>query len=301
MHYLNQFNYHGFANGTTRLKLTQAAMKQIPVLLPPLSTQRRIVDTLEDHLSRLDAGLEDIDRSRQRATLMVTASAARQVDSAAGLSVASTVGERSRLVEYGSSSKTITKDGPKAVPVLRMGNIKDGTLDWSSLKYLPNDHPDLARLLLEPGDLLFNRTNSAELVGKCAVFESPRAASFASYLIRVKFDDTVLPRWASLTINSLQGRQYIASVVSQQVGQANVNGTKLKAFPLLVPSLEQQYLRVDEHQYVVDAAKRLHMESTRAGVRIGTLRRAVLATAFSGRLTGHRTDAEAIEEQAALA
>lgn len=99
-------------------------------------------------------------------------------------------------------------------------------------------------------------------------------------------------------MNSIQGRQYIASVVSQQVGQANVNGTKLKAFPLLVPSLEDQRKRVDQHQLVVDAANRLRKDARSARDRLATLRRAILAAAFSGRLTGRSSDDGVIEELA---
>ena len=71
-------------------------------------------------------------------------------------------------VRYGSSSKT--NDNEKGVPVLRMGNIVDGQLDYTNLKYLPKNHDEFPDLLLKDGDLLFNRTNSAELVGKTAVF-----------------------------------------------------------------------------------------------------------------------------------
>lgn len=56
-YYLNYADYRGFVNGTTRLKLTQSAMRRLPIPLPPLDEQRRIVDLLEDHLSRLDAAV----------------------------------------------------------------------------------------------------------------------------------------------------------------------------------------------------------------------------------------------------
>lgn len=60
LHYLNAFDYQGYANGTTRLKLTQGAMNSIPIHLPPLHEQRRIVETLDDHLSRLDTTRKSI-------------------------------------------------------------------------------------------------------------------------------------------------------------------------------------------------------------------------------------------------
>jgi type I restriction enzyme, S subunit len=127
------------------------------------------------------------------------------------------------LVQYGTSAKA-TED-QQGVAVLRMGNIQDGKLDLSSLKFLPEDHDEFPDLLLDIGDVLFNRTNSAELVGKSAVYlGQPEKASFASYLIRVRCSG-LLPELLSGYINSAYGREWVASVVSQQVGQANVNGT----------------------------------------------------------------------------
>jgi type I restriction enzyme S subunit len=70
LHFLNQFNYIGYANGTTRLKLTQGAMNSIPVHLPPLPEQQKIVEILEDHLSRLDASVAIADAmEKQSASL----------------------------------------------------------------------------------------------------------------------------------------------------------------------------------------------------------------------------------------
>src|SRR5690606_6999959 len=104
------------------------------------------------------------------------------------------------------------------VPVLRMGNIVDGRVVADDLKYLPADHSEIPRLLLEAGDILFNRTNSAELVGKTAVYTGhPNPCSFASYLIRVRTLPGTNPHYVSAFINSPHGRDWVASVVSQQV------------------------------------------------------------------------------------
>jgi len=284
--------------GSTFPAITGKQLCSHKLNIAPIAEQRRIVDILEDHLSRLDTAMDGMSTVERRACAMVTASAVHQV-SAAGLnSPVATVGQLALLVEYGSGAKTEVRDGSGFVPVLRMGNIKEGAIDWSALKFLPTDHPDFPKLLLQTGDLLFNRTNSAEHVGKSAVFDAPFNASFASYLIRVRFDETVLPQWANIVINSPQGRNYVSTVVSQQVGQANVNGTKLKAFPLVVPLVQEQLRRVTEHQRVVEAGRTLRIEITRVQGRAGALRRALLAAAFSGKLTGRHTDEELIEELA---
>jgi len=211
------------------------------------------------------------------------------------------VAQAAELVEYGTSSKTHEGQRPGDVPVLRMGNVKDGRLVWGSLKYLASDNPGIQKIMLRPGDLLFNRTNSAEHVGKSAVFEGERElATFASYLIRVRFRPEVDPRWANMVINSPYGRAYVTSVTSQQVGQANVNGTKLKAFPLPIPSLGEQIARIRRHAEVVDRADRLLFEVQTAAQRLLSLRRSLLDAAFSGRLTGRSSDLEMVEEMAGV-
>ena len=140
---------------------------------------------------------------------------------------------------YGSSSKT--NEDASGVPVLRMGNIKDGELDFSILKYLPINHVEFPALYLQDGDLLFNRTNSPELVGKTAIYRlQVDPCSFASYLIGVRFSDGYLPELASAYINSAYGRQWVKSVVVQQVGQANVNGSKLSALAIPMPPFKEQ-------------------------------------------------------------
>ena len=146
-----------------------------------------------------------------------------------------TVEDVSDAIDYGTSAKT--HEGPEGVPVLRMGNIAGGQLQLDDLKFLPATHDEFPKLLLHSGDVLFNRTNSPELVGKTAVYSGhPTPCSFASYLLRIKLVGYE-PKLLSSYINSSHGRAWVASAVSQQVGQANVNSTKLKAFRIPVPPL----------------------------------------------------------------
>ena len=174
-----------------------------------------------------------------------------------------------------------------------MGNLQDGDLDFENLKYLPQDYPSLDDFVLEPGDVLFNRTNSAELVGKTAVYKSfhPKAV-FASYLIRVKVFDGYLANFLSFYINSVFGRQYIASVVSQQVGQANVNGTKLKNMSIPFPPLAEQHRIVDEVERRLSVVAEVEAAVNANLARAERLRQAILKRAFEGRLVPQDPDDE---------
>lgn len=184
--------------------------------------------------------------------------------------------------QYGSSAKA-SRDAV-GVPVLRMGNIVDGELNFTDLRYLSHDHAEFPALLLQSGDLLFNRTNSAELVGKTAVYDgrvSP--CSFASYLIRLK-PIGVLPEFLSGFINSQYGRTWIARVVSQQVGQANVNGTKLKALAVPVPPADEQreiVARLNDAARIIGILRDRQKDAIEG---LSTLNRSILAKAFRGEL-----------------
>lgn len=199
--------------------------------------------------------------------------------------VVASLDQLARRVQYGTSAKASVEDSPTSLPVIRMGNIQNGSLKIDHLKYLPADHHDLADRVLGHGDLLFNRTNSAELVGKSAVYqEESRQATFASYLIRCQFMSGVVPEWVNLVINSATGRRYVRSVASQQVGQANVSGTKLRQMPIpLPPTAEQQRIvqRIAEMSHFIE---RITTQVTAALRRSQALRGAILAHAFTGRL-----------------
>jgi type I restriction enzyme S subunit len=196
-----------------------------------------------------------------------------------------TVEQLSALLQYGTSAKT--GEDAEGVPVVRMGNIVDGqlSLEVDALKYLPRNHEEFPNLFLEIGDMLFNRTNSAELVGKSAVYLGlPSPCSFASYLIRVRFVGGIQPGYVAALINSPAGRAWVASVKNQQVGQANVNGSKLAVCPVPLPPAAEQERIAAELDRVGSNIDTLSAGVARDHARVARLRQAILKWAFEGRL-----------------
>jgi type I restriction enzyme S subunit len=195
-----------------------------------------------------------------------------------------TVEEITEMMQYGTSEKA--GNDSSGIPVIRMGNIQEGKLVLEDLKFFPKGWMQLEDFVLRDGDLLFNRTNSAELVGKTAVYkESHPESVFASYLIRVRVNRSAYnPYMLSYFINSSYGRAYIASVVSQQVGQANVNSRKLSLMPIPLPPLAEQHKIVEEIERrfsIADEVEKVVEQSLQQAER---LRQSILKSAFEGKL-----------------
>jgi type I restriction enzyme S subunit len=143
------------------------------------------------------------------------------------------------LVQYGTSEKT--NSSGEGVCVIRMNNIVDGDLDLSNLKYLKVSKDIEVSLKLLNGDILINRTNSKELVGKCAVFDKNETYIFASYLIRLRVDaEKADPHFVAFTINGPIGRQQINALSRQIIGQANINSQEIRSLKLPLPDLKVQ-------------------------------------------------------------
>ncbi|MFO7970539.1 MAG: restriction endonuclease subunit S [Desulfobacterales bacterium] len=123
------------------------------------------------------------------------------------------------------------------------------------------------------------------MVGKTAVYKGkPSPCSFASYLIRARFINGVDPNFICYFINSNYGRQWIRSVVSQQVGQANVNGTKLQALSVPLPPHNEQGIIVSEVENKFSIIDGIEKEVDRNLIRSDRLRQSVLKKAFSCKL-----------------
>jgi type I restriction enzyme S subunit len=166
------------------------------------------------------------------------------------------IGACSLLTEYGTSVKSDVHDG--GVPVLAMGDIQDGQVLLREQKKVPFEIEDLPQLFLKRFDLLYNRTNSAELVGKTGIFlGDDDSYTFASYLIRIRFlNHLTSPVYANLAMNAPYFRAtQIVPELQQQCGQANVNGTKLRNMLIPLPPLAEQHrivAKVNELMHVCD-------------------------------------------------
>lgn len=219
-------------------------LKEIPLPLPHIEEQRRIAAILD----KADA----IRRKRQQAlTLADNFLRATFLDMFGDPTTnpkgweKATIRELVSEVKYGTSAKADAVVG--AFPILRMGNITyNGGWALEALKYVDLADNEIKKYTVKRGDLLFNRTNSKELVGKTAVFEEDETYAFAGYLVRARTNERADPYYISGYLNSKHGKTTLRAMCKSIVGMANINAQELQDISILIPpiSLQMRYREI---------------------------------------------------------
>ena len=219
--------------GATFLQVSKRDISELEFRLPPLDEQRRIAAILgqvDSALVRVDQSLAGLLQLKQE---LFTASFLEDQRESI------TVGEYLESTQYGISDKANENFG---IPILRMGNVSyNGEIDLSDLKYVELDIKDREKYSLKAGDLLFNRTNSKDLVGKTAVVPAlEEEYTYAGYLIRCRVNDKAVPEYISGFLNSVLGKKILRNTAKAIVGMANINANELKRLPIPKASLDEQ-------------------------------------------------------------
>ena len=185
--------------------------------------------------------------------------------------------------KYGTSNKSSLQG---EVPVLRMGNIQDGEIVFDKLVF-SNNQTDNDKYNLIAGDLLFNRTNSAELVGKTGIYRGQQKAIYAGYLILLRPIGTN-SEYLNYVLGSSYARSYCKEVKTIGVQQCNINAEKISTFVIPLPPLAEQKRivakieellpKVEEYGKAQEALNKLNEELPEK------LKKSVLQEAIEGRL-----------------
>jgi type I restriction enzyme S subunit len=148
-------------------------------------------------------------------------------------------------VRYGTSIKA-NREG-RGLPVLRMNNLTEfGHLDLTDLKYCEIRPEDIPKYTVRRGDLLFNRTNSHELVGKSAVWDREETYAFAGYLIRLRFDETrLVPEYVCGYLNAAVGKRLLLGRAKASINMSNISAADFMRLPIPAPPLPLQQKYAD--------------------------------------------------------
>jgi len=285
-HYLNQFNYHDFVSGTTRLKLNQTSMKKIPLIAPPYNEQKRIVKKIDELFSLIDNNITLLQRTFVQINLYkksviyhgfrgdLTTKYRKKESKKELQEKLNTIVEKKKKMEkklrilYPKS-----EDIPFQIPIewewttlglltqsmkngiykpesfynkngiacLRMYNIDDGKLNWKNIKRMNLTEEEILEYELKPKDLLINRVNSKELVGKTITIPKQiERCIYESKNIRLRiFEESINDELLSFWFYYFS-RLYFSKNAQQTTGMASINQSQISAMPVPFMNLNEQ-------------------------------------------------------------
>ncbi|MFI9011656.1 restriction endonuclease subunit S [Actinosynnema sp. NPDC053489] len=274
-----------YSSGSTIKHLPQRQLRRLPLPLPPTAEQRRIVATLEDHLSRLDAGRDQVKAasSRLRALTKRVIVEALPVPGPAHWRCV-TVGQAGH-VELGRQRHPDWHTGPHMRPYLRVANVFENRLDFGDVKEMSFPPEVFERFKLYPGDILLNEGQSPEYLGRPAMYRGTQDEfAFTNSLLRFKANSDVLPEWALLVFRRhMHARRFVREVrITTNI--AHLSAARFKSVEFPIPPLAEQERIVTETGELLRDIARLSESLDIARRRAGQLRHALLADAFAGAL-----------------
>ena len=238
-HYLRSIREKviGDSYGGAQKHISQGYVKNMEIPLPPLDIQHRIATLLDKAQSLITARREQIavlDKLSKDLFVEMFGDPEANTKNWQWITIHDLVSE----VKYGTS-KPATADGRYVY--LRMNNITyDGYMDYSSLKYIDLTEAEYEKYCVVSGDVLFNRTNSKELVGKTAVYYGDTPTVIAGYIIRIRTNDRAIPEFLSGFLNTRYSKITLTDMCKAIVGQANINAQELQNIKIYAPPLELQ-------------------------------------------------------------
>ena len=249
--------------GGSLLRARPEGVKEIEIPLPPLDEQKRIAAILDqaDSLRRLRQRAIDRLNTLGQAIFyeMFGDPGANQKDWDV-----LRIGDLAASTQYGTSSKAGAEG---EYPILRMNNVTyDGKIDLGSLKYIDLEDREIDKYTIVDGDVLFNRTNSAELVGKTAVYRGKERLAFAGYLVRLRTNDRAVPDYISGFLNCRYGKKVLRGMCKSIIGMANINAKELCTIDIPVPpvAMQERYAERVAELSVSEFPLHMHLRSLHA-------------------------------------
>ena len=293
------------SSATTIAIVNKAKMESCAFPLAPLAEQQRIVDRIESVFAKLDEAKEKarevVDGVEMRRSAILhkafTGELTKKWREEHRVTLESwkegSIDAICNSLKYGTAKKS-KKEG--TVVVIRMGNLQQGEIDWSDLAY-SDDQDDIEKYQLDNGDVLFNRTNSAALVGKTSIYRGEYPAIYAGYLIKLDYNhDIITGDFLNYALNTNNAKEYCNLVKTDGVNQSNINAKKIGAYVIPIPSIREQEEVVRIVKKLIVKEKQAKEVAQAAVDQIDVMKKAVLARAFRGELGTNNPEEESAVE-----
>jgi type I restriction enzyme S subunit len=281
--------------------LSTAKVKAVRIPICSLEEQWRIVDILEDHLSRLDAARDYLAASKRRLAVAHRAILSQIIPEVASYPPdweTSTVGDAG-LVELGRQRHPDWHTGENMRPYLRVANVFEDEMRTDDLKEMHWPGETFERFKVHPGDILMNEGQTPDLLGRPALYRGdPAEVAFTNSLIRFRAKTGVLPEFALLVFRRHMHAKRFKRESRITTNIAHLSAARVKTIEFPIPSLDEQRRLVAQADALLSANRRVREGILQAGARGEALRHAVLSAAFAGQLTGRPNDLDRVEELA---
>jgi type I restriction enzyme, S subunit len=288
------------ATQTTLPILNKTKFSNLPFFQPLLQTQKKIVQKLDDILGQLEEKKKEISKLKEKKDQAISLLSQKTIG---GIIIhqmkldnppkdwqIKTIDECTDIQPGFAQGQKNIKDGTIH---LRMNNIgRNFQINYDLVRTINATKDQLNKYKLENGDVVFNNTNSPELVGKSFIFNDDKICLYSNHLTRCRVkEDLILPEWLLFFIRGKWLRRDFEKMCNKWINQAAVGSNKLKNMKIPIPSLseQKQIIKIiinasnqfEEISHLTSSIKYKDMENEKL---IEHLQSSILDAAFSGKL-----------------
>ena len=284
-----------FGSATNYIRMANFTDYELPI--PPKVIQDVIVSKIEELLSELDKGIENLSTAQQQMKIYrqsvlkwafegkLTNENVKDGELPKGWKM-SNMGDVIEKPKYGSSKKCEYET--KGIGVLRIPNIVKGVVDSNDLKFAKFDEQEIETYSLKEGDILTIRSNgSVDIVGKCALItKKDEGFLYAGYLILLRpKQKLIVPKYLINILSSINLRNQIEGKAKSTSGVNNINSEELAGLLISLPPIEEQHTVIQEIESRLSVADKMEESIMQSLQQAEALRQSILKKAFEGRLT----------------
>ena len=237
-YYLRNRGLQDTISGSAQPQITRNGLSKVAIEYPEFETQLKVVEVLDKAQELIDKRKEQVDALDELVKSQFIEMFGDPVSNPKGWEK----GKISDIViktQYGTSNKADDENGE--FKILRMGNITyAGEFDFSSMKYIDLDEKEQEKYLVYKGEVLFNRTNSKELVGKTAVYKEDEPMAYAGYLVKAIPNERATGEFIAAYMNTKYIKAKLLNMAKNIVGMANINAEEFKKIDIYIPPIELQ-------------------------------------------------------------
>ena len=277
--YLQKRGFDDVITGSAQPQITGQGLKKVQIPLPSLSTQTQIAKILDKStalIAKRKAQIAELDVLVQSVFLEMFGD---PITNPKGWEIGK-IKDVILKSQYGTSNKASETEGE--YPILRMNNITyQGEMDYSNLKYIDLDEKDKEKHLVHKGELLFNRTNSKELVGKTGLYNLDKPMAFAGYLIKIiPNKEKINSQFLLAYMNSKYIKAILFNMAKNIIGMANINAKEMENISLYIPELNLQ----TQFAQIVEKIQTQKSQLQQSLVELEMQHQALMQRAFRGEL-----------------